>query len=86
MRNAKPLKHPFHLGQRVRMTAKAYRNGLHTRQYADRGVVVGLGSPAHNLSVVVQRDLLKRPTSYHVSFWEPDPPVLTPRREQEATK
>jgi hypothetical protein len=64
--------HTFRVGQRVEMTAKAREQGLVWRRH-DRGVVVGLGNPEHNLSVIVKRDGLKRPTSYHVSFWRKEP-------------
>ncbi len=68
MSPAETPRHPFRIGQRVKMTQKAVEHGLVWRQ-RDRGTVVGLGNPAHNLSVIVLRDGTKRPVSYHISFW-----------------
>jgi hypothetical protein len=65
---ARPLGHPFRLGQRVRMTDRAREQGLVWRGI-DRGTVVGYGTTP--LRVWVQRDGLKRVTSYHVIFWRP---------------
>lgn len=60
----------FRIGQRVRMTQRALKQGLGGRAKRTNGQVLGtVVGHGHILSVRVKRDGLKTVSSYFVGFW-----------------
>lgn len=60
----------FVKNQRVRMSAKALRQGLQGRQNKSTGIVVSASTPRGLIRVLV--DGRKSVETYHPSFWEPE--------------
>lgn len=58
----------FHVGQRVRLTDRAVRQGLQGYAKTRMGTVRRVGP---NIGIEVQRDGLKGIDGYHCAFWEP---------------
>lgn len=67
----------FKKGDRVRLTVRG-RALFYKKDPERRGTVIGFSTKADCVSIIVDGNKPTTRTTYHMSYWEVDAPVLTP--------